>query len=304
MKLIRSLNKTSFAPLALSIGNFDGVHLGHQKIISEVKNIAAAKNLSSAILSFEPHPVAFFKGNSAIDFRINSLAQKLKNFSDQKIDYTILLSFNQQTAQIKAEDFVEQILVKALNIRHLSVGYDFIFGKNREGNFSLLEQMAPQFGFELSEISAFSNSGEICSSSLIRRLISEGKVKAANQFLGRKFTICGVVNEGRKLAAKIGFPTANLKAKPHIIKPKFGVYKTVVFIPSLNKKFPAITNFGIKPTISEDNIPLFETHILNFSENLYGKKIVVEFIDFIREERKFESLEALKEQIRQDIIAD
>ncbi len=302
MKLIRSLNKTTSTPLALSIGNFDGVHLGHQKIISEVKKIAVTKNLASAILTFEPHPITFFKGNLAKDFRINNLAQKLKNFAEQNIDYAIFLHFNQQTAQMKAEDFVKEILVKTLNVRHLSVGYDFIFGKNREGNFVLLEKMAPQFGFELNEIPAFYNSGKICSSSLIRQLISDGNINMANQFLGKNFTVCGVVNEGRKLASQLGFPTANLNAKPHIIKPKFGVYKTRVFVPSLGKKFLAVTNFGIKPTIAGNNSPLFESHIFNFSENLYGKKIAVEFVDFIRDEKKFNSLEELKEQIQKDCL--
>ncbi len=291
------------SPLALTIGNFDGVHLGHSKIVDEVKNFAKEKNLLSAILTFEPHPIAFFKSDRAKDFRITSLSQKLKIFREKKIDRVIILPFNQKIASIKAEDFIEQILVKALNIKHLSVGYDFIFGQNREGNFQLLEQAAKKFGFELNQISALKEANQICSSSLIRKFISEGKIIEANRFLGRNFTIYGNVNEGRKLAHQLGFPTANLLVKPHIIKPKFGVYKTLTFIPSLDKKFPSISNFGVKPTICGDSIPLLETHILNFDQNIYGKKIEVELLDFVREEKKFESLEDLKVQIKKDLVS-
>lgn len=304
MFVIRHLTQTAQTPkpLALSIGNFDGVHLGHLKIIEEIKKIAQEKKISSAILTFEPHPFAFFKGDKANNFRLQSLSQKLKIFRDCGINYAIILPFNQKTADVKAESFIEQILVQALNVKHLSVGYDFTFGKNREGNFELLNAASKKFNFELNQISAASKSGQIYSSSLIRRFISEGKITQANQFLGHHFTICGMVNEGRKLGRTIGFPTANLEIKPHIIKPKFGVYKTITSIPTLQKKFPSITNFGVKPTIGGGSSPLLETHIPNFDQNLYGKKIEVEFLDFIREEKKFESLESLKEQIKQDLL--
>ena len=312
MQIIRNLNKIKNAlpqlaipQLALAIGNFDGVHLGHMSIINEIKKIAKEKNISSAILTFEPHPVAFFQPDKARDFRITNLAQKLKIFKEQQIDYVIILPFNQNLANIEAYDFIQKILVKSLNVKSLVIGYDFIFGKNREGNFSLLEKESKNFDFarrfDLMEISALKKSQEICSSSFIRKLLKDGKVVESNQFLGRNFTITGIVNEGRKLARQLGFPTANLIAKPHIIKPKFGVYKTLTFIPHLNQKFPSITNFGIKPTVQEEKIPLYETHIPNFNQDLYGKKIEVEFIDFVREEKKFASLEELKRQILDDL---
>ncbi len=312
MQIIRNLNKIKNAlpqlaipQLALAIGNFDGVHLGHMSIINEIKKIAKEKNISSAILTFEPHPVAFFQPDKARDFRITNLAQKLKIFKEQQIDYIIILPFNQNLANIEAYDFIQKILVKSLNVKSLVIGYDFIFGKNREGNFSLLEKESKKFDFarrfDLMEISALKKSQEICSSSFIRKLLKDGKVVESNQFLGRNFTITGIVNEGRKLARQLGFPTANLIAKPHIIKPKFGVYKTLTFIPHLNQKFPSITNFGIKPTVHEEKIPLYETHIPNFNQDLYGKKIEVEFIDFVREEKKFASLEELKRQILDDL---
>lgn len=300
MKLIRNL-RSPLPQLALTIGNFDGVHLGHLKIIGEVKKIAKEKKLSSAILTFEPHPISFLRPEKARDFRINSLAQKLKIFADAELDYVIILPFNKNFAEISAADFVQKILLKTLNLKHLTIGYDFTFGKNREGNL----QMLKNFNLDLSEISPLKNDEEICSSSVIRKLITEGKIAEANKMLGRNFMISGLVNEGRKLASQLGFPTANLATKPHLIKPKSGVYKTKTFIPSLKKEFPSITNFGTKPTPYAlrltPNAYLFEIHIPNFSENLYGKKIIVEFIDFIREERKFVSLDELKVQIAQDI---
>ncbi|MBU6140065.1 MAG: riboflavin biosynthesis protein RibF [Proteobacteria bacterium] len=282
----------------LTIGNFDGVHLGHSQIISQVKKIAKEKNLASAILTFEPHPIYFLRPEKPRDFRITSLAQKLEIFRQQEIDYVIILPFNQNFSEISAHDFAQKILSETLNAKHLVIGYDFTFGKNRQGNFRFLEN----FNFGLSEISPLKNSEQTCSSSLVRKFLCEGKIAEANQVLGRNFTIHGVVNEGRKLASQLGFPTANLIAKPHVIKPKFGVYKTQTFIPHLKKKFSSITNFGIKPTLQQSqNEPLFETHIADFSEEIYGKKIHVEFLSFIREEKKFSSLEELKIQIRRDL---
>lgn len=298
MKVIRSLTQIESMPaLALTIGNFDGVHLGHLQILRQVKKIAKEKNLSSAILTFEPHPISFLNAAKPRDFRLTSLAQKLKIFRDEGIDYVIVLPFNKKLSEISATDFVQKILIDALNIKHLTIGYDFTFGKNREGNFKMLEE----FKLDLNEISPVKNADLTCSSSVVRKLISEGKIAEANKILGRNFTICGLVNEGRKLAAQLDFPTANLAVKPHMLKPKFGVYKTETFIPSLNKKFPSITNFGVKPTIDGSAKPLIETHIPNFSQKIYGEKICVEFLDFVREEKKFSSLEELKNQISEDV---
>jgi riboflavin kinase / FMN adenylyltransferase len=306
MQIIRNLKhiKTALPSLALTIGNFDGVHLGHLEILKQVKKIAKEKNFASAILTFEPHPIAFLKPEKAKDFRIFSLAQKLKIFREEKIDYAIILPFNQNLSEISASNFVKNILVESLNTKHLSIGYDFTFGKNREGNFKLLEEESQKFHFNLSEVLPVKNNDQTYSSSSVRKFLSEGKIIEANQILGKNFVISGIVNEGRKLASQLGFPTTNLKAKPQIIKPKFGVYKTTIFIPSLNQKFSSITNFGIKPTVQQGkNEPLFETHIPNFSQNLYGKKVFIEFIDFIREEKKFDSLDSLKKQIELDLKA-
>ncbi len=296
MQIIRNLN-SKLPPLALTIGNFDGVHLGHLHIINQVKKIAKEKNLASAILTFEPHPIAFLQPQRREDFRLTSLAQKLKIFAEAKIDYAIILPFNQKFSEISASGFVQKILVEALNTKHLTIGYDFTFGKNREGNFKLLEELK----MDLSEVAPIKNLNLTCSSTSIRNFLRDGKICEANEILGRNFLISGIVNSGRKLASQLGFPTANLIAKPLIIKPKFGVYKTQTFIPHLNKKISSITNFGIKPTVGGDTKPLFENHIPNFSQDLYGKKIYIEFIDFIRDEKKFASIDDLKNQIAKDV---
>ena len=300
MKIIRNLNQSNKIkdPLAITIGNFDGIHLGHNAIVKQVKKIAKEKNLASAILTFEPHPISFLQPQRAQDFRITSLAQKLKIFLEEKIDYLIILPFNKNLSEILAQDFIKKILLEALKIKHLTIGYDFTFGKNREGNFKMLEE----FGLDLNEISPVKNNNSTCSSTIIRKLISEGNITSANKILGRKFIISGIVNEGRKLASQLGFPTANLKTKPHLIKPKFGVYQTETFIPHLQQTFSSITNFGIKPTLEENiSSAIFETYIPNFSQNLYGKKIYVNFLEFIREEKKFANLEEIKKQINVDL---
>jgi len=302
MKVIRNLkNISAIPPLALAIGNFDGVHCGHLAIIDEVKKIAKAKNLSCAILTFEPHPVCFFNKEKKHGFRITTLSQKLKIFRDLGIDYCIVLPFNHDLSEINADDFINKILLKSFNTKHLVVGYDFIFGKNRQGNFDLLKESSQKFDFGLSKVEAKKDSAEIFSSSLVRKAISQGNIKKANKLLNKKFSICGIVVNGRKLASQLGFPTANVNTKPQVIQPKFGVYKTSTFIPKLNKTFPSITNFGVKPTIDDKRIALFENHILGFSQNLYDQKIIIEFEDFIRDEKKFSSIEELKEQITSDI---
>lgn len=303
MKIIRNLSqiKTKLPELALTIGNFDGVHLGHLEIINQVKKIAKEEKLKSATLTFEPHPINFFKPEKTKNFRITSLAQKLAIFKDQKIDYVIVLPFNKSFSEVSATNFVKDILAEKLNTKHLVIGYDFTFGKNREGNFKFLEKESEQYNFKLKEISPVKTNDRTSSSSAIRELISDGNIKEANHLLDKNFKISGLVNEGRKLASQLGFPTLNLKTKPHIIMPKFGVYESKTFIPHLNQTFNSITNFGVKPTVTNDLEAIFETHIPNFSQNIYSKKVIIEFIDFIRDEQKFNSLEELKNQIKQDL---
>lgn len=303
MRLIRHINQiNSTRQNAVTIGNFDGVHIGHEQIILKTQEIASKNNLDTTILTFQPHPIALFKPQNFQNYLISSLAQKLRIFKKYQIDNVVIIPFSRDFADLSAIDFIEKILVEKLKVKYLIIGYDFIFGKNREGNFELLQEKSKQHKFNIINIEALRKDNEIHSSSLVRKLIKEAKIKQANEVLGKNFAIEGVVISGKRLANKIGFPTANLMPKPHIIQPKFGVYKSEIFIPSLNKNFKAITNFGIKPTVAQTMQPLYETHIFDFNGALYGKKIEVKLLDFIREEKKFESLEALKHQIEIDIF--
>jgi riboflavin kinase/FMN adenylyltransferase len=298
MKIIRHLSyETKLSEVALAIGNFDGVHNGHRKIIDEVKKISANK-CCSAILIFEPHPASFFR--SVKNFRITTLSKKLEIFRDLGIDYVIIMPFNRYLSGLEADEFIAKILTKFLKIQHLIVGYDFVFGKNRGGNSELLRNF-----FNTRNISALESDGKICSSSLIRELIRGGKIEQANKLLGRNFSIEGFVAEGRKLAREIGFPTINIKAMKDIVNPKFGVYKVNIFLKHLQKTFSGIMNFGLKPTIGDSVYPLYEAHIFDFDEKKYGslyeKKVEIELVDFIREEKKFSGLNELKNQIILDV---
>jgi riboflavin kinase/FMN adenylyltransferase len=308
MILIRNLNQINhqLPKLALTIGNFDGVHLAHHKIIEKTQEIARKNNLSSALLSFEPHPILFLNKNKSDfnhDFRITNLANKINLLKKYNLDYIIILPFNNNLSSIKANNFIEDILINKFNVKSLIIGYDFTFGKGREGNFKTLEN----YNFDLHEINPIKifdkNHNEITiSSSLARQYLKNGEIKLLNQILGHNFAIDGIVVEGKKIARELGFKTANINHKINLIKPKFGVYKTQTFIYDENKFYNSITNFGIKPTFDNSSLkPLFETHLLDFSKNLYHKKIRVEFLDFIRDEKKFSSIEELKKQIKIDI---
>lgn len=308
MILIRNLNQINhqLPKLALTIGNFDGVHLAHQKIIEKTQEIAKKNNLSSALLSFEPHPILFLNKNKSDfnhDFRITNLANKINLLKKYNLDYIIILPFNNNLSSIKANNFIEDILINKFNVKSLIIGYDFTFGKGREGNFKTLEN----YNFDLHEINPIKffdkNHSEITiSSSLARQYLKNGEIISLNKILGHNFAIDGIVVEGKKIAGELGYKTANINHKINLIKPKFGVYKTRTFINDENKFYDSITNFGIKPTFDNSSLkPLFETHLLNFSKNLYQQKIRVEFLDFIRDEKKFSSIDELKNQIKFDI---
>lgn len=309
MILIRNLNQINhqLPKIALTIGNFDGVHLAHQNIINKTKEIAKKHQIKSALLSFEPHPIVFLNrhlDNYQSNFNLSSLAQKLRLLQKFYLDYVIILPFNQSLSQNSAVEFIERILIDKINTKSLVVGYDFTFGNKRDGNLKTLES----YNFDLHQIAPIKiftqNNDEITiSSTLARNYFKNGKIKELNKILGYNFAIDGRVVNGQKIARQLGFKTANIKPKTPIITPKYGVYKTQTIINNYDKKFLSITNFGLKPTLSEGKelIPIFENHIIDFNQDIYHQKITIEFIDFIREEKKFSSIEELKKQIIIDI---
>ena len=305
MQVIRNFQNinSDLQGTVLTIGNFDGVHIGHQAILAQAKSITKENSdqnqLKSALLTFEPHPIKIINPEKYCDINIGNLSQKL-NFlrATNLVDIAFVSGFNQQMANLSAENFVAKILVQQLKIKHLIVGYDFVFGKDRLGNADLLEKLSKKYQFSFYKIEAKEANGQICSSTQIRKFISSGNIKAANQMLGRNYQISGIVIKGKQMARGLGFPTANFLPKQNLIKPKFGVYQTTVLVEG--QTYQAILNFGIKPTFA-GTVPLFEVHIFDFDQTIYGKKITVELLDFIREEKKFDSISSLKNQIIKDI---
>lgn len=301
MKIIRNIDKKqqNLPNIALTIGNFDGIHFGHQKILQKLRLEAKKRNLKTALLTFEPHPARIFGKNS--QNRIYNLSEKVRILKiENYIDYLFIINFDKNLIEISANDFLENILLKNINMKYLVTGYDFCFGKNRKGDDKFLNDNAKKLNFEFEQISEQKFNNKTYSSSLVRALIENGQIKEANNILTRKFSISGIVIKGRGLARNLGYRTVNIFSKQYQIRPKFGVYKVEISITNANF-LPAILNFGIKPTITDDKKPIFEIHIFNFNQDIYGKKIRVRFLDFIREEKKFNDINELKKQIGRDI---
>ncbi len=285
------------SPKIIIIGNFDGVHKGHQELIKFSQKIAKERNYKLGILTFEPHPISFFSSNIK-NYRITNKSLKAEILAGFAIDFLINAEFNQEFANISAEDFIEKILVRKLNSKIVITGEDFIFGKNRRGNKNLLSEYSKNLGFEYISCSLKNDDNNIkYSSRNIRKEIEQANLEAVNKMLGRNYIIEGEVRKGRAEGRKLGFPTANLEFEDFII-PKFGVYFCNINIE--NKTYKALANIGIRPSFNLSE-PLIEVHIPNFSQDIYGKKIKVELVKFIRDEKKFNSIDELKAQISDDI---
>ncbi len=278
----------------VAIGNFDGVHQGHKKILSLLSKKAKALGGKSLVITFEPNPKLFF--NKQENFLLTTLEEKIKIIQDLfLIDKILILPFDDELKNLSAKDFIEKFLIEKINIKFLIIGANFRFGKNQEGDIDLLRDYLDDnvYAIDLAKISE-----HICSSSAIKKFLKEGQIDLANNLLGYRYFIKDIIIEGNQLATKIGFPTINIKNSMKIL-PKFGVYYVSVIID--NKKLYGVANIGVRPTITQDNQPLLEVHILDFNANLYGQKVKVEFIKFIREEKKFESLDKLVYQIGRDV---
>ena len=293
---LESVVKNKFFHLA--IGNFDGVHLGHQKIIKDLVNDSFKQKKSAAILSFEPHPRQFFSRD--LDrYQIIGKEKKQQILKNLGIEDLFFLQFNESIANLSPSDFLKKIIVDKLQINKLVVGYDFHFGKNREGDVNMLKDYATIHGFALDIIDPIKDKSknELFSSSSIREAIKKGLIEKANSMLGRLWTMEGEVIHGDKRAREMNFPTANLL--PHNqIYPLKGVYAVNVLIN--DRKYDGIVNFGERPTVDGTKL-LLEVHLFDFNQDIYGKHLTVEFLTFIREEKKFDNFPNLIEQIAKDI---
>lgn len=283
------------SPSAIALGFFDGVHIAHRKIISLAVDYAKKNSLSPITLSFDSSPMELLSDGKAQYLTTN---EEKKNIIRALGADTEFLPLSKELLSMEAEAFVKEILVDKYNIKYAVCGYNYRFGRNGKGDTKFLQNLGNQYGFEVTVCDCEILHGESVSSSRIRKLISEGKIESANELLGRNFSLAGIVCEGKHLGRKLGFPTANVFFNEHTVLPKNGVYKTLVTVE--NDSYTAITNTGINPTVGGEALRT-ETYIPDFNCNIYGKEITIEFLSFIREERKFDSIEELKSQIKQDI---
>lgn len=304
MQLIRGVhNLKSFSELkngcALTIGNFDGVHLGHQQILARLLEKARELSLPSVVMLFEPQPREFFakKDEPAAPARLMRLRDKLFALQNAGVDYVLCVRFNQTFSALSAQEFILKLLVEKLNVKYVSVGDDFHFGAKRSGNFQILQDAGRNLGFVVENSHSYKLGIERISSSRIRAALLEDDLALVEKLLGSKYHIRGRVAHGNKLGRTIGFPTANIMLN-RLVTPIQGVYAVQVETPQ--GRFNGIANVGNRPTINGTK-PLLEVHIFDFNKDLYGNALNVHFCKKIRNEIKFESFQALSEQIKQDV---
>ena len=298
MKIYKNFNISNrFKNAAIAIGNFDGFHLGHQKVIKKGKSLAKKRRLKFGLLVFHPLPVMFF--NKKINnFRIDTLKQKVENSEKLGIDFIIIKKFDKNFSKTSAENFISQILHKKLKAKLIFISQNFKFGKNRIGNINLLKKRERLFNYKTKTVDPLIKNKFLISSTLIRKNIKNGKIAFVNKMLGRPWTIEGVVKRGEKRGRKIGFPTCNLELGDYVI-PKAGVYASKIIL-NENSKKKGIVNVGYKPTFGKNKL-LLEAHIFGFKKNLYDKTIKIMLLKFIRKEKKFKNITELKKQINKDI---
>lgn len=301
MRIIHDLSTAvSFKNPILTLGTFDGVHLGHQEIISSLVQEAKISGCESVLFTFYPHPRKVLYPDSFSVHLIDTIDEKIEKLEKLGLDTLILFPFTKEFSRLTAMEFVRDILVHTIGISEVHVGYDHQFGKNREGTFSELQQLGEVFHFQVKQIQAVSKANQTISSTKIRFALMEGNLDLANAFLGQPFQLSGKVIEGKKLGRTIGFPTANIQVdEPEKITPKIGVYVVEVVVE--NEIFKGMMSIGLNPTVDAANtLPSMEVNLLDFSGDLYGKKIKVHFLHYIREEMRFNSMEELKHQIESD----
>ena len=281
----------------VTIGTFDGIHIGHQKVIKNLIESAKKENATSLLLTFFPHPRMVLQKDVDIKL-INTIGERTQLLKKMGLEALIIQPFTAAFSEYSAFDFVKTVFVDKLHISKLVVGYDHHFGKNREGNFEQLEAYGKTFNFEVEKISQLDINNIAVSSTKIRKAIENGEIEKANNYLGYNFMLTGEVVQGKNLGEKIGFPTANLHVKEsYKLIPKTGAY--VVKSTIDNKTVFGMMNIGFRPTVSGKNQTI-EIHFFDFNKNLYGKTIQVEVLYFLRNEHKFETVEFLKQQLKED----
>lgn len=275
---------------------FDGVHLGHISIINLLKKKAQENNLDTALLTFWPHPRKVFNPEDNIKL-LNTLDEKLNLLENAGIDIVFLKSFDENFRNLSGEDFVRKILIEKLNMKHIIIGHDHVFGKNKSGNFELLQKLSKELDFEVQQLEAIKEGENNISSTKIRNCLANGNIIGANKMLGYRYSVSGKVIDGKKLGRTIGYPTANIEVDELKLLPKKGAY--IVEVDVKNKFYKGMLSIGTNPTVNGEKLTV-EVYILDFNEDIYGEEITVKFRDFLHEEIKFESLEKLIERLDED----
>ncbi|MGS0673567.1 bifunctional riboflavin kinase/FAD synthetase [Shewanella sp. 30m-9] len=298
MELIRGIHNIlpKHRGCVLSIGNFDGVHRGHAEVINRLVKKAEQLGLPAAVMTFEPQPRELFQGENA-PARLSLLRDKIVLLDELKIDRLLCVNFNKKFSSYSAEDFIEQLLVKALGVKYLVVGDDFCFGKQRKGNFEMLRKAGEKFGFVVVSTQSFILGDKRVSSTEIRQQLAKGNLEQARRLLGHPFTLSGKVAHGEKIGRTIGFPTANIALKRKVT-PVRGVFAVKVYWDN-SDIYEGVANVGFRPTVNGQVCQL-EVHLFDFDGDLYGKAVEVELVAKIRDEQPFGSLDALKKQIKDD----
>ena len=280
---------------ALAIGNFDGVHRGHQALLQAARDAAAQTGGKAGVILFEPHPREFFQPDKP-HFRLTPLPRKLELLEAFGLDLAVVLRFDAALAGLSAEAFIAQVLVQELSVSHVVVGYDFRFGKGRTGDPETLRRAAAAHGFAVTVVAQVADAGEVFSSSAIRAELAQGDVQGAAEMLGHWWRVTGTVIGGAKRGTGLGFPTANIALAPGTAL-AHGIY--AVRVPVDGKPHPAAAYLGTRPTF-DDGAPVLEVFVLDFDDDLYGRQIAVDFIDHIRGDRRFDSIDDLKAQMQHD----
>ena len=297
MLILRGLNSHDSRPVALTIGNFDGVHLGHQALLNELRAAAQARGLQTAVIIFEPHPREFFTPQQA-PARLTSLREKLEFFAALGIDRMQVCRFNAGFAKMSAVEFIHALHAK-LSAEFVLIGDDFRFGSGRTGDFALMEKIGAQLGFAVHAVRSVKHDGVRISSTEIRAALLAGQMREAQRYLGRHYSISGRVVQGDGLGRKIGYPTANIQLK-HNRPPLSGIFVVQVHAEGLGV-LQGVASLGVRPTVKHDAKPVLEVHLFEFEQQIYGKHLRVEFLQKLRDEEKYPDVETLTRHIALDV---
>jgi riboflavin kinase/FMN adenylyltransferase len=298
MRISRGLPAAADGPTAFTIGNFDGVHLGHEAMLDELLRAARRLAFPACVLTFEPHPREFFAPDKA-PTRLTSLREKLELLAACGVDRVHICRFNYGFAQITAEEFIERVLVRGLGARWVLVGDDFRFGARRAGDFTMLRQAASRLGFEVQALPSVTLGGERVSSTAVRAALAAGELGRARELLGRPYSISGRVVRGDGLGRTLGFPTANVQMK-HNRPPLTGIFAVTVGGVA-ERPLPGVASLGVRPTIRAGGAPVLEAHLFDFNEDLYRRHVRIDFHRKLRDEEKYADLTTLTRQIARDV---